>query len=163
MTAAQKRGLVAFAGGALFAVGLAVGGMTQPAKVIGFLDVTGDWDPSLIFVMAGAIAVHAIVYRLVRRRSAPFLAERFAVPTRRDLDPRLIGGAALFGVGWGLGGYCPGPGVTALVSGSAPALVFVASMLGAMWLTGRVERAREEARAKEDAERAERAEAARLA
>jgi uncharacterized membrane protein YedE/YeeE len=139
----ERRGAAAFVAGLLFALGLAVGGMTLPSKVIGFLDVTGDWDPSLMFVMAGAIAVHTIVYRLVLRRGTPLFAERFALPTRRDLDARLITGAAIFGVGWGLGGYCPGPGLASLASGAPAALVFAFSMLGAMWLTGRIEKARE--------------------
>ncbi|UJR84512.1 DUF6691 family protein [Sandaracinus amylolyticus] len=140
MDARTKQGLAAFAAGALFAIGLVVGGMTEPANVIGFLDVTGDWRPALMFVMVGAIAVNASVYRWVRRRRAPLLAETFALPTRRDLDRRLLAGAALFGVGWGLGGYCPGPGVTALASGSISAVVFVLAMVGSMWVVGWVER-----------------------
>ncbi|WP_053230572.1 DUF6691 family protein [Sandaracinus amylolyticus] len=140
MDAGTKRGLVALASGALFAIGLVVSGMTQPANVIGFLDVTGDWRPALMFVMVGAIAVNAAVYRWVRGRRAPVLAETFSLPTQRDLDARLIAGAAIFGVGWGLGGYCPGPGVTALASGSLEAVVFVGSMVAAMWVVARIEK-----------------------
>lgn len=135
------QGATAAVAGLLFGIGLPLSGMTRPSKVIGFLDVTGDWDPSLMGVMGGAIAVYALVNLLVKRRSAPILAEKFALPTRRDIDPRLVLGAATFGVGWGLAGYCPGPGVTSLVSGSASAAVFVVAMLGAMWVTSRVEHA----------------------
>jgi uncharacterized protein len=144
VSAPTKQGLVALAAGLLFGVGLAIGGMTEPANVIGFLDVTGEWRPALMFVMVGAIAVHALVYRWVRGRPSPLLGERFALPTRRDLDARLLGGAALFGIGWGLGGYCPGPGVASLASGSVSALVFVGSMLSAMWVVGALEWSRAE-------------------
>jgi hypothetical protein len=115
----------ALAAGLLFGVGLAVSGMTKADKVIGFLDVTDAWDPSLAFVMGGAMFVHVVLYRLVVRRPSPLFAARFAIPTRTDIDGRLLGGAALFGVGWGLGGYCPGPGLVAAPSGAANALVFV--------------------------------------
>lgn len=123
-----KANLSAFAAGALFAVGLAISGMTMPSKVVGFLDVTGDWDASLMFVMAGAVAVHFVGHRLVTRRASPLFDRRFHLPTRKDIDPRLVAGAAVFGVGWGLGGYCPGPGLVSASSGSVPALVFVAGM-----------------------------------
>jgi uncharacterized protein len=124
----MKSRLVAFATGALFAVGLAIGGMTKPAKVIGFLDLFGAWDPSLAFVMAGAIGVHVIGYRLVVRRRSPLFATGFSLPTRKDIDRRLVFGAALFGVGWGLGGFCPGPGLVTAASGSIAALLFVLGM-----------------------------------
>jgi uncharacterized protein len=126
--------VAAFFAGALFAVGLALGGMTQPSKVIGFLDVTGDWDPSLAFVMLGAIGVYMPLYRLIVRRRQPLLVPRFVLPTRTDLDARLVIGGAVFGVGWGLGGYCPGPGIAALGSGGVHALAFAASMVGGMAL-----------------------------
>lgn len=156
MTSQHKQGLAALVAGVIFSFGLVLGGMTVPANVIGFLDVTGDWRPALMFVMVGAIAVHAVVYRLVVRRRSPVFAERFALPTRRDLDPRLLAGAALFGIGWGLGGYCPGPGITATMSGSGSAFVFVGSMAGAMWLTSVVERARAASKAQQlDAQNAE--------
>lgn len=135
------QGVAAAVAGLLFGIGLPLSGMTRPSKVIGFLDVTGDWDPSLMGVMGGAIAVYAVVNLFVKRRAAPVLAEKFALPTRRDIDPRLVLGAAIFGAGWGLAGYCPGPGVTSLVTGSVPAAVFVAAMLGAMWVTSRLEHA----------------------
>jgi uncharacterized membrane protein YedE/YeeE len=124
----------AFVSGLIFAIGLGLSGMTQPAKVIAFLDLAGDWDPSLAFVMMGAILVHSTLYRLIRRRPAPLFAPVFTIPTRTDNDLRLLGGAALFGVGWGLGGFCPGPVVTSLVSGHRAVLLFVVSMLIGMYL-----------------------------
>ena len=123
---------IPFAAGALFAAGLLVGGMTQPQKVVQFLDVGGAWDPSLAFVMAGAIAVHAPAYLLARRRDGPWAGGSFSLPTRRDIDPPLVLGAALFGLGWGLAGYCPGPAVTALGTGRPDVLVVVASMVAGM-------------------------------
>jgi uncharacterized membrane protein YedE/YeeE len=128
--------------GALFAAGLVLSGMTQPSKVIGFLDVGGSWDPSLLLVMAGAIFVHAVSYRLVRRRKSPLLALNFEVPTRTDITPQLLGGAALFGIGWGLAGYCPGPAISSLVTGETNTIIFmgalVVAMVGYSVVTGRV-------------------------
>lgn len=121
--------LSALASGLLFGVGLVVSGMTRPGKVQGFLDVTGHWDPSLMFVMAGGIAVHVALFRLVTRRAHPLFDKRFHLPTRRDIDANLVLGAALFGVGWGLAGYCPGPGLVSLGSGGVAGLVFVATMV----------------------------------
>jgi hypothetical protein len=115
--------------------------MTRPSKVTGFLDVGGAWDPSLGLVMAGAVAVTFIAYRLVRRRTAPLFDTRFHLPTRKDIDLRLVLGAALFGVGWGLAGYCPGPGIVAAASGAAGALVFVAGMTAGMLLEHALARA----------------------
>ena len=126
--------VTAFIAGALFAFGLAIGGMTDPAKVIAFLDVAGDWDPSLAFVMGGAILVYAPLYRLVTKRDAPLLDGVFHLPSRRDIDTRLLAGAAAFGIGWGLGGFCPGPAVVATMSFGTTALIFTASMLGGMAL-----------------------------
>lgn len=122
------RHLAAALAGALFAVGLAVSGMTKPAKVAGFLDLFGAWDASLALVMVGAIGVHLVAQRLIKRRSAPLLDLRFHLPTRKDIDARLVAGAVLFGVGWGLGGFCPGPGLVTAGSGSSGALVFVLGM-----------------------------------
>jgi len=128
---------LAFAAGLLFAVGLALAGMTQPSKVIGFLDVTGAWDPSLAFVMVGAIAVYFAATRFVKGRSAPFAGGHFRLPTRRDLEPKLWIGAGLFGIGWGLAGYCPGPGIASLGTGALSALSFVGSMaLGVLLYEG---------------------------
>ena len=123
----------ALGAGALFGVGLGVAGMTSPAKVQAFLDFFGDWDPSLALVMVGAIAVH-VLGRLVVRRSAPLFDTRFHLPTRNDLDRPLVLGAALFGVGWGLGGFCPGPGIVSLASGTLDAVVFVGAMAVGMAL-----------------------------
>ena len=128
--------LLAFAAGLLFAAGLAISGMTQPAKVVGFLDVAGAWDPSLAFVMAGAIAVYFAADRLARRRRAPILAERFDLPAARRVDSGLLTGAALFGVGWGIAGFCPGPGLTSIGAGSLQAAVFVVAMAAGMVLFG---------------------------
>lgn len=122
MTAAALAGL-------LFGAGLAVSGMVNPAKVLGFLDVAGRWDPSLALVLAAAVGVNLAGYRLVLRRSGPLLGGRFMLPSARDLDTPLIAGAALFGVGWGLVGYCPGPALAALSSGSAKVAVFVLAMI----------------------------------
>src|SRR5688500_2533350 len=100
--------------GFLFGLGLVISGMSDPDKVLNFLDVFGSWDPSLAFVLSGAVLVTFFGYRFTWARGAPLLGERFELPTRKDLDPRLLAGAALFGVGWGLGGFCPGPALTAI-------------------------------------------------
>ncbi|MGR8919654.1 MAG: DUF6691 family protein [Gammaproteobacteria bacterium] len=120
--------------GALFAVGLGISGMTQPAKVLGFLDVFGAWDPALMFVMGGAVTVTFAGYRWVLKRPMPLLAAKFEIPSRRDIDLPLIGGAALFGLGWGTAGFCPGPAITALASGSLDVLVFVGAMFAGFLL-----------------------------
>ena len=124
-----KQVWVALAAGTLFGVGLALSGMTLPRKVIGFLDVAGDWDPSLAFVMLGAVSVYAVAYRVMARRSRPLFASELALPTERRVEPRLVLGAGIFGIGWGLAGYCPGPGITSLGSGASQAFLFVAAML----------------------------------
>jgi len=126
------RSLSALLAGALFAVGLILGGMTQPGKVIGFLDVTGRWDPSLAFVMGGALLIYAVLSRLFLRRPAPLFELKFHLPSRRDIDRRLVLGASLFGIGWGLGGYCPGPGLVSLTAGLLP-VVFVTTMVLGMY------------------------------
>ncbi|RJQ49255.1 MAG: YeeE/YedE family protein [Gammaproteobacteria bacterium] len=141
----MKQALAAFFLGLLFALGLGIAGMTQPAKIIAFLDVTGDWDPSLLLVMASATLVYFLSYRWITRRRAPILAEKFALPAAKHIDARLLAGSMLFGIGWGLSGYCPGPALVAL-SGLAPnTVVFAVSMLAGMllfkwndaWLTAR--------------------------
>lgn len=139
MRRTHAQSVVALASGALFGLGLVLSGMTQPTKVIGFLDVFGEWDASLMLVMAGAIAVHLPVYRLIQGRPSPLFAERFALPTRRDLDAKLLAGAVLFGVGWGLGGLCPGPGVVSLAGGGPSVAAFVAAMLLGIFATARLE------------------------
>lgn len=115
--------------GIIFAVGLGVSGMTQPQKVIGFLDVFGNWDLSLAFVMVGAIVVHATSYPLIVRLKSPILAQKFQIPARKELDRRLILGALIFGLGWGLGGFCPAPAITALPGLNSEPFVFVISMI----------------------------------
>lgn len=119
--------------GALFGAGLLVSGMTQPAKIVGFLDPIGGWDPSLAFVMGGAVVVYAVAWRWIHRhRRDPWFDVRFHLPTRRDIDRQLVAGAAIFGVGWGLGGFCPGPGIVAAASGNAAGIAFVVAMLAGM-------------------------------
>ncbi|APR79352.1 Hypothetical protein A7982_04699 [Minicystis rosea] len=130
----MRHNAVALLAGMIFAVGLAVSGMTQPSKVIGFLDFTGAWDASLAFVMIGAIGLNLLVFRRALRRSGPILGGRFHLPERNDIEPRLVIGAALFGIGWGIAGYCPGPGLVSLVSGSAGPIVFVVAMIAGIVL-----------------------------
>lgn len=124
--------------GALFGAGLLISQMTNPSKVLAFLDVFGEWDPSLAFVMGGALLVTFIGYRLVLRRKAPFLGQAFQLPNRRDIDFRLVGGAAMFGVGWGLAGLCPGPALASLFFGGVSVLVFVGAMLASMFVVRRI-------------------------
>src|SRR5229473_4013599 len=124
----MKASLTSFISGVIFALGLGISGMTRPPKVIGFLDFFGNWDPSLAMVMIGAIAVYFVAYRLSTRMEAPLIAARFPVPSLTNLDARLIAGAAIFGAGWGLGGFCPGPAITSLASGAAPVIIFVTAM-----------------------------------
>lgn len=126
--------LVALLSGLLFGFGLSIGGMTQPAVVLGFLDISGGWDPRLAFVMGGAVVTTALGYRLLRARSHPLLAEKFCWPTARQFDVRLIGGAALFGLGWGIAGYCPGPALASLGGGATSLLALVVSMVVGWWL-----------------------------
>ena len=116
----------------LFGLGLAISGMTMPEKVIGFLDIFGDWDPSLMMVMIGAIAVHAISYRLILKRPSPLFSEHFQIPSLKSIDKKLMLGSALFGFGWGLGGFCPGPAVVSLIAQQSTAIIFVASMVVGM-------------------------------
>ncbi|MBB1115926.1 YeeE/YedE family protein [Stenotrophomonas sp. W1S232] len=134
----MARILAALLSGVLFGLGLAISGMTDPAVVLGFLDLFGDFNPALMFVLGGAVGTTMLAFRLVLRRPAPLLEDRFQLPTRKDIDARLLIGAGLFGIGWGLAGYCPGP---ALVSAGAlvdTALVFVPVMLVSGVLTRRL-------------------------
>jgi len=126
----QRGSWVALLAGGVFGIGLAIAEMTRPSKVLGCLDLShGTWDPSLAFVMFSALAVHALAYRFLRkRRTSPLFDNRFHLPTRRDIDGRLLGGAAIFGVGWGLAGYCPGPGLVGAAVGVPGALVFLVTM-----------------------------------
>jgi hypothetical protein len=144
----MKTILAALVVGVLFGLGLAISGMTNPAKVIGFLDVAGDWDATLAFVMGGGLAVNFVAYRLTMKRPRPVFAGQFQLPTRRDIDLPLVGGAVLFGVGWGIGGFCPGPALASLGMGAwqgggafeSGVLVFVAAMLAGMRLFSLTER-----------------------
>jgi uncharacterized membrane protein YedE/YeeE len=124
--------ILIFASGLLFGLGLGISGMTNANTVIAFLDVLGDWDPSLGFVMVGAIGVHLSLYRWILRRPSPLYAAKFRLPTATDVDARLVVGAMLFGVGWGLGGVCPGPGIVSGAALTVEALVFIAAMVGGM-------------------------------
>ena len=124
--------------GLLFGVGLAMSGMTDTARVLGFLDIFGDWDPTLGFVMAGAVLVTLIGYRWVLRRATPVYEKAFQLPPRNTLDRPLVIGAALFGIGWGLYGYCPGPALAALVYLDGKTCVFVLAMIAGMTLAGRL-------------------------
>jgi uncharacterized membrane protein YedE/YeeE len=126
--------LVAFAAGALFAIGLVVSGMTDPAKVRGFLDVAGDWDPSLALVMVGGIGTHFVLRRLILRRAAPVASPTFADPAKAPIDAKLLAGSALFGVGWGLAGYCPGPAIVTAGAAGREGLLFVLAMAGGILL-----------------------------
>ncbi|PWR19647.1 DUF6691 family protein [Zavarzinia compransoris] len=128
----MARILTALAAGLVFGLGLALAGMTDPARVLGFLDLAGAWDPSLAFVMGAGVIVTFIGYRLVFARGRPLLAASFQVPTRRDIDLNLVGGAALFGIGWGLAGYCPGPALSSLVGGDLRVLYLVLAMVAGM-------------------------------
>lgn len=123
-----------FAVGLVFGLGLMLAGMTNPGKVIGFLDLAGPWDPSLAFVMGGAIAVGALAFALARRRTVAFLGGAMHLPTARDIDRRLVLGSLGFGAGWGLAGFCPGPAVVALATGHPKAVVFMIAMLAGMAL-----------------------------
>ncbi len=120
--------------GLLFGAGLTISGMTDPERVRGFLDVFGQWDPTLAFVMGGAVLVMAVAWRVRARMIRPVFAEKFSLPERQDLDGRLIAGSILFGIGWGVAGLCPGPAVASLALSPASALPFVAAMLAGMLL-----------------------------
>ena len=119
--------------GLLFGVGLVISGMADPAKVLNFLDLFGTWDPSLAFVMGGAVLVAFIGYRLVLTRDKPVIGGTFHLPTRNDIDAQVIAGPAIFGIGWGLGGFCPGPALTALGLGATGTLAFLPAMILGMW------------------------------
>lgn len=133
------RQLSILAAGTIFGAGLTLGGMTDPARVRGFLDLFGDWDPTLAFVMGGAVIVMALAWLIQPRLARPLLADGFSIPTRSDLTPKLIGGSALFGIGWGIAGLCPGPGIAALVIEPVSAAIFVVAMLAGMVLVRLVE------------------------
>ena len=126
--------IVIFFVGVIFSMGFGLGGVAKPETIVNFLDFFGNWDPSVMLVMGAAVPVTFVGYKLVFRRSRPLLDRRFFVPTRRDIDGRLLGGAALFGAGWGLIGYCPGPALASVPTGSLPVFVWLASMGAGMLL-----------------------------
>jgi len=130
----------AFFVGTLFGFGLAVSEMINPARVIGFLDVAGRWDPTLLFVMGGALVVTAPSFPLILRRARPLLAAFFILPTKSKLDGSLIAGAIIFGVGWGIAGFCPGPALAALASGSPSVALFVVAMIAGQWTASLLEK-----------------------
>jgi hypothetical protein len=134
--------LFAFIAGLVFGIGLLVSGMANPAKVLGFLDLAGRWDPSLALVMAGAIGVGVFGFGLAARRNETFLDMPLPQPPSREIDRRLVLGSLVFGVGWGLAGFCPGPALVALGAGYSKALVFVAAMVGGMFVFELIEKAR---------------------
>lgn len=115
--------------GILFGTGISISGMANPAKVINFFDIVGSWDPSLAFVMGGALITTFIGYRIVLRKPAPLIDRSFQLPTKRDLDARLIGGSAVFGIGWGIAGFCPGGALPALGTGQSDVFIFVAAAI----------------------------------
>lgn len=132
--------------GLIFGLGIAVSGMINPAKVINFFDFFGNWDPSLAFVMGGALAVTFVGYRLAMRRPAPLLADRFQLPVNQRIDARLLGGAAIFGIGWGIAGFCPGAALPALGTGHGEVFIFVAALISGImtarwWLSRRTAQA----------------------
>jgi uncharacterized membrane protein YedE/YeeE len=127
--------LSAFAVGALFGIGIAISGMANPAKVLNFFDIAGAWDPSLLFVMGGALVTAAIGYRIVfGARQAPVFEKSFALPTSRRIDAELVGGSAIFGIGWGISGFCPGGAIPALGLGYSETPIFIASMIAGILL-----------------------------
>jgi uncharacterized membrane protein YedE/YeeE len=126
--------LSALLAGAIFGVGLALSGMVDPNKVVGFLDITGNWDPSLMFVLGGAVITTTLAYRYIFAQGKPLFADDFHVPTLLEIDPKLLTGAALFGIGWGLIGYCPGPAVASIGFRPEEPLIVVVSMLAGMLL-----------------------------
>ncbi|MBO9516410.1 MAG: YeeE/YedE family protein [Variovorax sp.] len=132
--------LASLLAGLVFGLGLIVSGMANPAKVLGFLDVTGTWDPSLAFVMGGAIAVGVVAFMVAGRRTSSLLGAEMRLPSARHIDRRLVAGSVLFGIGWGIAGFCPGPGLVSLGMGEVKALVFVAAMLAGMGVFELLER-----------------------
>ena len=131
----NRNALVALLAGTLFGLGLAISGMTQPQRVLGFLDLAGHWDPTLAFVMGGGLMITTSAFRFVLRRGRPLFDAKFYLPTRNDLDAPLLVGAACFGIGWGLAGFCPGPAIASLATAAPPVLIFVVAMLAGMALS----------------------------
>ena len=128
----QKQNISALIAGFLFALGLGISGMTDANKVLAFLTLNENWNPALMPVMGGAIGIHLVFYRMVSKKASPFFAEKFHIPTSKDINLKLVLGSLLFGIGWGLGGICPGPGMVSIFSGATEILAFVAAMLVGM-------------------------------
>lgn len=131
--------LSAFIAGLIFGIGLILSGMTNPRKIIDFLDITGQWDPSLVFVMAGALAVSAFAFRYMKDRNQTCLKQEVQLPSSKHIDNRLVLGSITFGVGWGIAGYCPGPALTSLLTWQLEPFIFVLSMLVGMGIYARIE------------------------
>ena len=131
-----KQSIASFFCGALFSVGLALAGMTQPAKIVGFLNVFGAWDYSLVFVLASAVGVYYIAFQIVTKRKVPVFALKFNIPTRKDVDLRSVTGGLLFGLGWGISGLCPGPILSTLGTISPSVIILMITMLIGLWLSG---------------------------
>lgn len=125
--------IVSLISGLIFGLGLIIGGMANPQKILNFLDIFGQWDPSLIFMMGAAVITTFLGFRYVLKNERPILAGKFELPTRKNIDKSLIIGAALFGIGWGLGGFCPGPALTSISLGATGTYIFVLSMIAGMW------------------------------
>lgn len=138
----MKYSIASFVAGLVFGIGLLVSGMANPEKVLGFLDIAGAWDPSLALVMAGAILVGMVAFTIARKRHRSFLGFDMKLPGTSVIDKRLVGGGLLFGAGWGLAGFCPGPGIVAMGAGEFKALVFVASMVAGMAIYQAIEKQR---------------------
>ena len=136
----MKNNVAALVVGIMFAIGLGISGMTRPEKVFGFLDIFGSWDASLIFVMIGAVIVHFIAFRFIVRRKSPLFSPQWHLPTKRKITRPLIAGAFLFGVGWALAGYCPGPALTSLASFQSRPFIFFVSMIVGMLMFRLVDR-----------------------
>ncbi|MCH7476944.1 MAG: YeeE/YedE family protein [SAR324 cluster bacterium] len=130
----MKRLIAALLSGTLFGVGLSVGGMTEASRIVGVMDIAGTWDPTLVIVLLAAVVTCFVMYRFIVPRSKPLFAAKFEIPTRRDINLRLISGAGMFGVGWALSGYCPGPAVASLPSGQVQTIVVVLAMAAGMML-----------------------------
>jgi uncharacterized membrane protein YedE/YeeE len=139
----QKHLVSALLVGLIFGLGLILGGMTNPAKVIGFLDLFGNWDPSLALVMGGAVVIGLVTFKIAGGRTTSLIGEPMRIPTNSDIDHRLVVGSLVFGAGWGLAGFCPGPALVAFGSGSLKATIFVAAMVAGMGLFEIIERARQ--------------------
>lgn len=138
MSGAGVKTAAGYVAGLLFGLGLAISGMTDPARVLGFLDIAGAWDPTLMFVLGGAVVTTFIGFRLVFARGKPLFAGGFQLPSKQELDAKLLGGAALFGIGWGLSGYCPGPAIASIGGLTVPLLAMLVAMVAGWFIARRL-------------------------